>query len=454
MRDIVKRFLSIIGVNRAIFYFLSGKGFAAIATPITLYLISTCLDPVTQGYYYTLASLLAISLFFELGMGVVITQFASHEYAKLSWGKNNCLTGDIQALSRLFSILRKSLKWYAVICAIFSLIAIPVGLFFLGTKSVGQDINYVWPWVFTVIFFALGTMLIPFLSTIAGCGHVVSIQKMRIIQAVCRYILSWTVMLSGGKLFVVSVEFMMAFIAFLLWLIYNYRGLLKQLFSKRTPSESQISWGREILPMQWRVAVSWVAMFFAGCLFIPLLFSFQGPVEAGKMGMSLRLNEIIFFVSMAWVNTRAPLFGSLVKEKNFAELDRTVFRCTFQAICVGLFLTFSLLVTVLILKRYAPIHASRIISPYALFFLCLAGLCQVYTYALGSYLRAYKKEPFMLVQISLAVLVTASTYITTRYFNANAVAVSYFLVLFCVGIPYSTYVFLKKRKEWSRVVVS
>src|SRR5271155_5139593 len=55
------------------------------STPITLLLVATRFSPVTQGFYYTFTNITAWTLVLELGLGTVLTQFASQEFAHLSW---------------------------------------------------------------------------------------------------------------------------------------------------------------------------------------------------------------------------------------------------------------------------------------------------------------------------------------------------------------------------------
>ena len=86
MEHIVK-LLRWFDVDRAIAYALLSKVWLLFAGPITLYLISLYLTPEMQGFYYTFLSLVALQVFIELGFYVVITQFASHEWAHLSFGE-------------------------------------------------------------------------------------------------------------------------------------------------------------------------------------------------------------------------------------------------------------------------------------------------------------------------------------------------------------------------------
>jgi len=111
----IKTYLSVLGLNQAIYYSLLNKTFSAVAQPTILYFIAKNLSFIEQGYYYTFYSILALNIFLELELGVVITHFSSNEFGTLSWTPKGALQGDGLALSRLLSIIKKSLVWYGAI---------------------------------------------------------------------------------------------------------------------------------------------------------------------------------------------------------------------------------------------------------------------------------------------------------------------------------------------------
>src|SRR5882757_6010731 len=54
---------------------------------ITLHFIAATLNPVVQGYYFTFTSLSQMSQLIDLGLQVLIVQFASHEAPHLKFGR-------------------------------------------------------------------------------------------------------------------------------------------------------------------------------------------------------------------------------------------------------------------------------------------------------------------------------------------------------------------------------
>ena len=90
----------------------------------------------------------------------------------------------------------------------------------------------------------------------------------------------------------------------------------------------RIRWNQEVWPFQWRIAVSWLSGYFLFWIFNPVLFAFRGPVEAGKMGMSLSLANAIQAIAVSWVSTKSAPFGTLIARKEYRRLDETFFRGT------------------------------------------------------------------------------------------------------------------------------
>jgi len=447
----VKKLFDKTGVNKAVFYFLASKVFNFIAAPVTFYLVILYLTPVEQGYYYTFTSFLALSFFFELGLGIVITMFASHECSQLAWKKDGSLTGDPNALGRLLSLLKKSLKWYGIITGLCIIGMIAAGLKFFGSKPEGYTLNYILPWILLVIFFGLGTALIPFTSVIEGSGRVSHVQRMRVVQSIAGIISVWLTIVLGGKLFSPTTEYATYWLVVVAWLFYKYPGLLKQIISQKIAENLQVRWFKEIFPMQWKIAVSSLAAYFANCIFVPLLFTYRGPVEAGKMGMSLKLSNIVYTLSIAWVATRVPLYGGFIRKKDYNGLDRLAIRSACQAILAGFIFSIIIFLILTLGSIYFREYKGRMLPEHIIAILCLSSLAIVFNSSIAGYLRAHKEEPLMITSIFLAMVTALACFISAKYFNANIMAIFYAGINIFIGIPLFLYVLHKKRKEWHGV---
>ena len=99
-----------LGIDKAIFFTLLGRGLQIVTALFTVLFVAKYLSPEEQGYYYTFSSIIAIQVFFELGLTNIITQFVAHEMSHLLFNGNE-LIGDERFKSRLSSLLRFCAKW-------------------------------------------------------------------------------------------------------------------------------------------------------------------------------------------------------------------------------------------------------------------------------------------------------------------------------------------------------
>jgi len=112
--EMILRLLRWVGIDRAVFYGIMGWIWPVVAGPVSAILIATYFSPEIQGYHYTFASLIALQVFIELGLGVVVLPFASHEWSKLTIGQEGKITGDTESLSHLRSISRLVTLWFGI----------------------------------------------------------------------------------------------------------------------------------------------------------------------------------------------------------------------------------------------------------------------------------------------------------------------------------------------------
>ena len=109
-----KRIKHILGVDRAIGLTILGRCFTLPAGVLTVILISRLMSPIEQGYYYSIWSLWALQIVFELGFSFVILMVAAHERACLTVSEDGTLQGDLSSIKRLAGLLRTVQRWYLV----------------------------------------------------------------------------------------------------------------------------------------------------------------------------------------------------------------------------------------------------------------------------------------------------------------------------------------------------
>ena len=155
-----------LGVDKAIFYTLVGRSFGIPVSVLTIFFIARFLSPEEQGYYYTFGSIVALQVFFELGLTGIITQFVAHEASHLKWNGRE-FEGEEKYKSRLASLFRFCAKWYLVFAAAIVILLLIAGLtFFSHYDAHGKDINWALPWTLLVAGTAMNFLIAPITSFI------------------------------------------------------------------------------------------------------------------------------------------------------------------------------------------------------------------------------------------------------------------------------------------------
>ena len=437
---------TVLGLDRAIGFTVLARFWGSAAGLVTVALIARFLSPAEQGYYYTFGSLVALQIIFELGFSFVILQLASHERAELSISTDYEITGSPTARARLASVIQKSVRWYSVAALLMFATVLPLGLYFFSTHDhTGHTVSWLAPWCLDALMAALNFQLDPLLSFLEGCGYVPEVARLRFMQSVTGSLLAWLALITHHGLFAPSMMLFGMALASLVWLA-GKRRLLFALLRYQAGS-NRISWGKEVWPFQWRIAVSWFCGYFIFWLFNPVLFAYRGPVEAGQMGMSLSLANAIQAIAVSWVSTKSAPFGTLIARKEYGRLDHAFFQALRQAVAVSIAGALTAWLGVIYLNYQHIRFAQRLLDPFSIAMLMITMITNVAIFAQAYYLRAHKQEVLLLNAIVGALSVTAFTLIFGRLYGARGIVTSC-----CVGsVPgllWSTYLFQKYRRLW------
>jgi hypothetical protein len=445
----MRRALGFLWPDEAVWFALLGRAFSFVSTPITLLLVATRFTPIYQGFYYTFTTITALVVLLEFGLGMVLTQFASHEFAHLSWDADGGLSGEEGPRAHLLGILVKALRWYAIIALIAIVLIIPGGVAFFSGQAHAEHVAYVGPWVILATLTALGLVAIPIVSMIEGCGRVPDVTRLRLAQAIVSALFLWLGLMTGQALYAAAFAALGPVLAPAVWLTLRYRGLMRQVAGAAGHHlDAAVSWRKELLPMQWRIALSWLGGFLVFSLFNPLLFRYHGAVAAGQMGMSLTLANAPFAIGMAWLATRAPEYGTLIRLGRFDALDRLSRTATLQAVVVWAAGSAAVLVVVAAAQSLAPTLAHRVLSVASIAALCVAQLVNVLMQSMASYLRAHKEEPYVGVSVATGALVAAGLWIAARFSTPFAMAIIYATIVLTFELPVAAAIFVRKRREW------
>lgn len=436
----------LLGIDRAVFLAITGKIWTMVAGLLTTILIASFFPPELQGYYYAFFSVQALQVFAELGLGTVISAYASHEWAKLAFDAQGRLTGDPDARSRLVSLGRFALRWYLAAGAAAAIFLTVGGFIFFGSTRWDHVAVWGWPWAVLCLVTGVNLCFMPVWALLEGCNQVSNVYRYRLIQSIASSTAAWCGIYFGCGLWVTSITGIAGLIAMVVMIGSRYRGFIRGIMFGH-PAGQCLNWRDDILPMQWRVSLSWLSGFFTFSLFTPVLFHYQGPIVAGRMGMTWAFIAALTSVASSWIAPKAPSFGMLIAQHKYAELDRVFWRLTAVVIAVTSAGAIGIWTLVYALGALHHPMATRLLSPSTTACLLVATIILAASLPMSTYLRAHKKEPLLGISIVSGVMTGFVVVIAGKYYSVEGVALGYLGVM-AVVTPFVGLVWQRCRAEW------
>jgi O-antigen/teichoic acid export membrane protein len=439
-----------LGIDGAIAFTSLSRIIQAIGGIVSVILVATLLDGIEQGFYYTFASILAIQVFFELGLNGIITQYVAHETAHLTEIDNRYEGNEIN-LSRIASILHFTIKWFSLL-AIFVFIMLLVIGFVFFTYYYNDEVLVDWqiPWVLLSLGTTLNFMISPILAFLEGVGKVKDIAKIRVFQQVINLIVLWSGLIFGFKLYVGGLSSIIGLLVLLYFVIKQFFPILQNIYNQKITEK--VSYKMEIFPLQWRIALSWVGGYFIFQLFNPVLFATEGPIVAGQMGMTLSILNAVLALSFAWVSTKIPIFSGYIAQKDYLKLDR-LFNMTFtQSSFINIIALVGVFFSIFLIRYFNIELAGKSLSnkflPY--FPLLLMMISFYMNHIIGSwavYLRCHKKEPMLMNSLAYGILSCFSTLILGNKYGVNGITFGYCVISIIIGI-WAYFIYVRKKNKW------
>lgn len=452
MINLIKKGSKKIGMDGAIAYTVLGRVIQAGGGVFTLLFVAHYLTEVEQGYYYTFGSILAIQIFFELGLSNIITQFVAHENANLIWKDKTSFTGSVESSSRLASLLRFSLKWFAVIASLLLIGLLIAGYAFFGKFGKGDIlVNWQIPWVIISITTSFSLMTSPILAFLEGLGRVKEVAKIRMAEQIVILLFVLVFFSLGFKLFSRPLAAILSICIVPLWILYSSkRKLLVFIWDKI--DIWQVNYRLEIFPFQWKIALSWISGYFIFQLFNPVLFATEGAIVAGQMGMTLVVLNSIMGLTMSWISTKVPVFSSLIALKDYKQLDSLFNKTLIQSVILnafGLTVFFGLIFIVRYfdLKIAGKNFADRFLPFLPMLFMMIPIILNLIVGSWATYLRCHKREPMLVQSVVMGILCSLSTFVLGNYFGVIGMTLGY-MILSIIGFIWTYFIFTNKKKEW------
>lgn len=433
-------------VSGALFYALNARLWQAFAGIINLMILMRFTTPVEQGFYYTAQGLVNLYVFFELGLAVVILQSTPHYFSSLSWGKQGKIAGDKEKQAVFFKFLHQSFIVYLSIALCFALSLLPVGWYFLSTRN--ETVSFSWhlPWVLLIIATALNLCFAPFLAALEGSGAVASVYRFKLKQLLFANVLGWSMFFWQGALWMLALCAWVMVCTNLFWLSKNYFYFIFSAIKSSQLNRANFFWCKEIWPLQWRIALSWVSGYFLNQMFVPLLFYYRGPVAAGQMGMCLTIVNMLSLFALTWVSTVTPEMGRLIAKKQWTALDHLFDTAFWQSVFIFILLAVLFLTGIWALQSGSI--SDRLLPWPQILMLLTTTLFVHITSALSLYLRAHRRDPFVVFSVIGALLLAFGSWYAVVDYGSLGITLCLLVVNGLYGLPSTLWLWRHCKRQW------
>ncbi len=433
----------VLGIDFHIGFTLLLRCWSIFSGAVTTLLITRYFPPADQGYYYTIMSVLGVQVFFELGLNQVVLNLVSHESASLVADEMGNIQGNLFKLVRLKGLMEFLRKWYRSAAVLFFLLGGILGFLFIAKNGHSYErYRLFFVWISAVFITSFNLFLSPELAFIEATGKVGQVARIRTAYLIVGSILQWFLMINGGNLWAILPIPVTSLIVTLFWLrTYKCR------IAESIPS-SPVLWRRDIFPLQWRIAVSWICGYFIFNLFTPIIFKFHGPVQAGRIGVALSIFSSITGLGLSWINAHIPTFSKNISLGETNKLNNLFDSVSIRAVLTTASISLILVGTIKTCEFYDIDLAKRIAPSGTLIWIGFAAVLNTIIHAAASYMRAHREEPMLIVSVFSAL----SIIIVLMVFKGDIAAMmrGYALVVAFVSLPWTAHLFFKYRNQTMR----
>lgn len=425
-------------ISRDLIYTGLNQVWRIVAGGLTILLIPLYLTSEAQGYWFTITGLAALIVFADLGFSTIITQFAAHEFAHLSFDKNSRIIGNDNNLGRLSTFFMFSMRWTLFLIIITSPIIFGTGFFILYQKQ--TDVHWLLPWTVYLIGTAITFLNNTVLCFLEGCNLVGMVQRLKLDISIVMLTVMLVGLVLGLNLYALSISMLLSALIGIYLIHTRFKVTIRHLIE--SSKKYSHPWIVEFFPLLWRYAISWASGYFIFQFITPLVFYYHGAVEAGRVGISIAMWTALYNIAHVWVYVVRPRLNFYVSRKEWNLLDRMFY--TRLLLSGATFIIASL--SVFLLKGYVTMF-DRFVNTTSMLFLAGGWFLHTVSSAYAVYLRAHREEPLAVLGFVSAVYIVFTTFLCAKYLTSEYLFLGYFSS-YLWGLPWVLFIFYQKRKLW------
>lgn len=439
---LLRRVCDGLQIDRSLAFALSARVWQTVSGPITIALLIHAMTLPERGVYYAIVGIVGIQAYFELGLLNVLVSHASRETAVMQrQGEGETATHQAtNAAARMRDLMATSIRWFGFAAVVYGLVAIGFGWVTLDRS----DVSWRGPLIALIPLAAISMALAPWLSILEGAGFRDLIYRFRFIQMILGSISVWLALATGLKIWaLVFASAVQAALA--IYIIAVEKRAYFQQFRLASLPKSDFSWSRDVMPMQWRVALMGAAFHFATQLFTVIVILFHSDTEAAPLGMTLSVTGSIQMLALAWVQTKYPLVSTLHGGGD-REAAGTLWRKTAivssSLLLIACITLIGLIAAMPLLGR--GLEAS-FLTPWQTTLLAIGCLANHITAVQGFYVLAQRAKPLLAASLTGAIAIGAMVWLGGYWYSTDGVVAGYAAGMALVLLPLHTWAYAQFR---------
>ena len=440
-------------VDRPLLYALTARFWQVLAGPITIYLLLHHLTLAEQGIYYALVGLASLQNIFELGyLNVLISQAGhiaggwTHPSSSVAGGPTEdsptpTIASQHQGLTPL---IRHARRWFAWVSLGFFLSALLAGTYLFRQQS--EAIAWRGPMVGFLLLAAINFYLAPSASILEGIGRRRQIYGVQLAQMVSGSLAVWLAFLGGAKLWalVASSGVQLGWMCYLIGVV--GRDVFHPIGAAHSPRGSSPVNAGAFFRIQWRAAVYSLSLYLATQLFVVVMIRWHGSEEAGRIGLSLSIAQIVQLSALAWLQTKYAVTAGRHGQGARAAAGSLWRRATFVSALILVTGMLGLIGGLAWLPWLDARIATRLISPWQMAIYAAGCLANHLLAAQTLYVLSRKSAP-LAVAAAIGLGSVALSVVAGGYYFANTGALAgYSLAMLMVCLPLHTWSYYRFRR--------
>lgn len=427
---------------------LASRAWSGAAGLGLIFFLGNYLDINEQGYFYTFQSLISLQVFFEMGLGQVLLQVASHEFAKVRGGSQSVI--DASTNERLLAIVQHAFRWFRNASFLFLFLAAPAGIAYFSffNDDASQQVAWAGPWLLSCIGQALVLFLMPLLVFREASGAVTEAVFWRFLGELVGYLALFAALYCQLGLYALPILFFVRGLVVLAFCI-NRSEFVRELTSKvMAPSDQNNFWKREVVPFQRRIAVSWLSGYLLFSSMPMIIFPIMGPEASARFGMTWTALLGIVSLSMALISVRVQSFCALIAQGDMVSLRYHYQRAAKGSFGLALFGVATLIVGLAVASWLNMEIAGRFLPLPEVCMLSIVALANQIVFAQAALVRATKNEPYVTTSVVGGMAQLILTIVGTLFWGLDGLVMLMVAWALLIGLPWGVCIF-NAYKPWA-----